>query len=79
MPERSPGEQALLNAVVRQRDEAMNQCAQAQAVAEVALSDNKRLSERVQELEAQLKGSKQDGDIADGAGAGTAAVQPGHA
>jgi hypothetical protein len=50
------GNQALMNAVVRQRDVALQAQAQAEARCEVLFSANQTLAERVKELEeAQAK------------------------
>ncbi len=93
MTERITGEQALLNAVARQRDEAMNSAAKAQAQAEIALADNDALRARIDEMQGRidkaahlveaLKDMNRSGadghQIVDGASAGPDGSEPGHA
>jgi hypothetical protein len=93
MAERITGEQALLNAVARQRDEAMNSAAKAQAQAEIALADNDALRARIDEMQDLIEKTKQlveelkamnrsrtDGhQIVDGASPRPDDGEPGHA
>ncbi len=76
MTERNKADQALINALVKQRDAASNSAAEHAAIAEVAMEENARLNSRLKELEQEKAHGNQ---VADGAGAGHHGGEQDHA
>lgn len=78
------GAQALMNAVIRQRDQANNLLAQAEAKVDVLIADNERLNAEIDALKTRVaelepKESQDGNEVADGAGAGSDGPESGHA